>query len=157
MVRPAFVKETLMPAIRRATACALALCLVPGATALAAVTSDTTIDVAPRVETAAPAVSPAAFPGVTSVRDGVRLPRGWVVVGRDVEIVRGDEPAFAALRLTCPKGKSWRSGTAEGDIGVSVLDRNARGKRSVLVMATFSTSAVAVGQVASGTVYALCR
>ena len=59
--------------------------------------------------------------------------------------------------MTCPKGKSWRSGTASGEIGVSVLDRSARGKRSVLVMATFSTSAVAVGEVAAGTIYALCR
>jgi hypothetical protein len=154
---PAFVKETFMPAIRRASACALVLCLMSSATALASATSDTSIDVAPRVETAAPATSPATFPGVTSVREGTRLPRGWVVVGRAVKITRGDEPAFAALRLTCPKGKSWRSGTADGEIGVSVLDRSARGKRSVLVMATFSTSAVAVGEVATGTVYALCR
>lgn len=146
-----------MPAFRRAIVCALAFCLVSCATALAAATSDTTIDVAPRVQTAAPAVSPATFPGVTGVREGTRLPRGWVVVGRDVKITRGDEPAFAALRMTCPKGKSWRSATTDGEIGVSVLDRRARGKRSVLVMATFSTSAVAVGEVAAGTVYALCR
>ncbi len=146
-----------MPAIPRACACALALCLLSSATALASTTSDTSIDVAPRVETAAPAASPATFPGVTSVRAGARLPRGWVVVGRDVEITRGDEPAFAALRMTCPKGTSWRSGTADGEIGLSILDRSARGKRSVLVMAKFSTSEVAVGEVAAGTVYALCR
>ena len=146
-----------MPAYRRAAACAIALLLTPCATAFASATSDTTIDVAPHVATVAPAASPATFPGVTGVREGARLPRRWVVVGRDVKITRGDEPAFAALRMTCPKGKSWRSGTADGEIGVSVLDRSARGKRSVLVMATFSTSAVAVGEVAAGTVYALCR
>ncbi len=149
-----------MPAIRcrRVAALALALCLTSGAAALASASSDTTIDVAPRVQTAAPAVSPASFPGVTGVREGARLPRGWVVVGRDVRITRGTgEPAFGAWRMTCPKDMSWRSGTADGDLGLTVLSRNARGKRSVLVMATFSTSAVAAGEVAEGTVYALCR
>jgi hypothetical protein len=144
---------------RRATACAVAVAasLVLGGSAYAAASTPTTMSVAPRVETAAPAVSPVSFPGVTSVRQGARLPHGWVVVGRDVRIVRGDEPAFAALRMTCPKGKSWRSGASDGSVGVTVLDRNARGKRSVLVMATFSTTAVAVGQVAAGTIFALCR
>ena len=117
----------------------------------------TTISVAPRVETAAPAASPATFPGVTSIAEGSRLPPGWVVVSRDVRIARGDEVAFAALRLTCPKGKTWRSGAASDDIGVSVLDRSARGKRSVLVMATFSTAIVRPGETAAGTAFALCR
>jgi hypothetical protein len=142
---------------RRAAACAGAASLALCGTAFAAASSDTTIAVSPRVETVAPADSPASFPGVTGVSEGARLPRGWVVVGRDVRITRGDEPAFAALRMVCPKGKSWRSGAAGGDVGVSVLDRNARGKRSVLVMATSSTSDVRVGTTASGTVYALCR
>jgi len=139
---------------RRSAACAAAASLALCGTAFGAASSATSIAVSPRVETAAPANSPASFPGVTNVREGARLPRGWVVVGRDVRITRGDEPAFAALRLVCPKGKSWRSGGATGDVGVSVLDRNARGKRSVLVMAT---SDGRVGALASGTVYALCR
>lgn len=145
--------------LRRTAACAaaLALAFAHGATAVAAATSDTTIGVSPHVQTVAPAASPVTFPGVTGVRDGVRLPRGWTVVARDVRITRGDETAFAALRMTCPRGTTWRSGTAAGAIGVSVLDRNARGKRSVLVMATFSTSDVRVGESASGTVFALCR
>ena len=94
---------------------------------------------------------------MTSVREGARLPRGWVVVGRRVRITRGDEPAFAALRMTCPRGKTWRSGIGSGEIGASVLDRNARGQRTVLVMATFSTADVRVGATAAGTIYALCR
>jgi hypothetical protein len=145
------------PRLRRTAACAAALTLMLGASALASAPSDTTIAVSPRVVTAAPTASPATFPGVTSVREGVRLPRGWVVVGRDVKITRGAEAAFAALRMTCPKGKTWRSGTAGGEIAASVLDRNARGKHSVLVMATFSTSDVQVGESAAGTVFALCR
>ena len=148
-----------MPAFsfRRAAACALVLSAATSASALASATSDTTMSVSPRVEHAAPAESPATFPGVTSVREGARLPRGWIVVGRDVRITRGGEPAFAALRLTCPRGKTWRSGTAGGEIGMNVLESNARGKRTVLVMATFSPSAVRVGDSALGTVFALCR
>jgi hypothetical protein len=145
---------------RRAAAGAAAVLamLALGAPAFASAPSDTTISVSPRVETPAPGASPVDFPGVTTVREGRALPRGWVVVGRDVRITRGDEPAFAALRMTCPKGKTWRSGTASGDIGASLLDRNARtGKRSVLVMATFATSGVRVGETAAGTVFALCR
>jgi hypothetical protein len=145
-----------LPRSRRAAACVAAASIALTGTAFAAVASDTTMAVSPRVESASPAASPASFPGITSVREGARLPRGWVVVGRDVRIAVGDEPAFPALRLTCPKGKVWHSGSAGGDIGLSVLDRNARGKRSVLVMATPSTS-VRAGDVAAGTVYALCR
>jgi hypothetical protein len=143
---------------RAAAGAAVVAMLALGAPALAAAPPDTTISVSPRVEIPAPGVSPADFPGVSNVREGSALPRGWVVVGRDVRITRGAEPAFAALRMTCPKGKTWRSGTASDDIGASLLDRNARvGKRSVLVMATFATSEVRVGETAAGTVFALCR
>jgi hypothetical protein len=144
--------------LRRTAACAAAASLALCGSALAAASSsDTTIKVGPRVETAAPATSPATFPGITSVREGARLPRGWVVVGRNVGITRGAEPAYAALRMTCPNGKTWRSATGSGDIGMSLLERNARGKHSVLVMATFSTSDIKVGGTVVGTVYALCR
>jgi hypothetical protein len=147
-----------LPRFRAGAACAAAASFAICGTAFAASSSsDTTMKVSPRVETAAPATSPASFPGVASVREGARLPRGWVVVERDVRIMRGGEPAFPALRMTCPRGTSWRSGTSSDDIDIQVLERNARGKRSVLVMATFSTSAVRVGETAAGTVFALCR
>lgn len=150
-----------MPRSRRTLALALASAasLAAGGTAFAsAAPSDTTIEVSPRVEIAAPAASPAGFPGITKVREGERLPRLWVVVSRDVRITRGGEVAFAALRMTCPAGKTWRSGTASGDVKAGVLDRNARaGKRAVLVMASFSPSEIGPGQTATGTVHALCR
>jgi len=157
-----------MPDLRRlsrvalcAAASSLALAAPPAAAAAgagAAETADSTISVSPRAQLAAPDSSPVTFPGVTRVRDGEPLPRGWVVVSRDVRITRGGEVAFAAFRMACPKGRTWRSGTSGGDILASVLDRNARAqKRSVLVMATFATSEVRVGETASGTVYALCR
>ena len=74
-----------------------------------------------------------------------------------MRIKRGGEVAYAALRMSCPKGKTWRTGNTSGTIGVTILDRTISHKPSVLVMATFNTRATAVGEVAAGTVYALCR
>jgi hypothetical protein len=144
---------------RRAVTCAVITSLALGGSAIAADAPDTTMSVSPRVTVAAPASSPVGFPGVSKVRKGETLPRNWAVVSRAVKITRGGEPAYAAMRMTCPKGKTWRSGASEGGIGVSVLDTTAAPgrKRSVLVMATFSTTDVRVGESASGTVYALCR
>jgi hypothetical protein len=147
-----------MPRISRAAACAAVASLLLATSAFATAPDATTIAVEPRIELAAPTPSPVAFPGVTRVREDEPLPRGWVVVRRDVRITRGGEVAFAAFRMTCPKGRSWRGGTDAGDILASVLDRDPRArKRSVLVMARFETSEVRVGETASGTVYALCR
>lgn len=53
--------------------------------------------------------------------------------------------------MTCPRGKTWRTGAATGDVGLAVLDRIVSKKRSVLVMAT------ARERTATGTIYALCR
>jgi hypothetical protein len=147
-----------MPPLRlgRAVVCAVLASLCLGASGAQA--ADTTISVSPRVEIAAPDASPVAFPGVTRVREGETLPRNWVVVGRDVRITRGNEVAFAAFRMTCPKGRSWRGGTTTGDILASVLTRSPLSRKpSVLVLASFATSAVRVGESATGTVYALCR
>lgn len=116
----------------------------------------TTISVAPRVLIAAPQKSPVDFPGVAKARAGQPLPNGYVAVARDVKIARGAEVAFAALRMTCPKGKTWRTGASSGDIGLSVLDRRVTGKRSVLVLASPAPS-VQQGKTATGTVYSLCR
>ncbi|MDX6679646.1 MAG: hypothetical protein QOE31_3698 [Solirubrobacteraceae bacterium] len=147
------------PRLRRATVCAVAVAAAlslgaPGA----AVAADTTLSVSPSVRIAAPDSSPVTFPGITRVREGETLPRNWVVVSRDVRITRGGEVAAAAFRMTCPKGRTWRGGTASGDILASVLERNPLSrKHSVLVMASFATSAVRIGESATGTVFALCR
>jgi hypothetical protein len=149
--------------LSRAAACAVAASLTLAGSAVAAgdtdtIATDTTLTVSPRVVLTSPQRSPVAFPGVTRVREGVALPRGWVVVSRDVQIVRGAEVAFAAFRMTCPKDTTWRGGTASDDIAASVLDRDALArKRSVLVLATFATSAVRAGETATGKVFALCR
>jgi hypothetical protein len=134
----------------------VALAAAGGALA-AASGPDTTIAVAPRVLIAAPERSPVDFAGVGKVRAGEVLPRGYVVAARDVRFVRGGEVAYAALRMACPQGKTWRAGAAAGDVDVAILDRTVSKKRSVLVMASFDTTATAVGQTAAGTIYAVCR
>ena len=148
--------------VSRRTAVAGAVIAVMLATAVGAVAAtgggpDTTIAVSPRVLTAAPAQSPADFPGVARARAGEPLPDGYVAVARDVRIARGGEVAYAALRMACPQGKTWRSGAAGGDIGVSVLDRAVSKKRSVLVLASYDVRQTALGETAAGTIYALCR
>ena len=136
-------------------AATLGLAGLAGAQTTSPAPKSTTISVTPRVFIAAPQKSPIDFPGVSSARAGKPLAKGYVAVARGVNITRGDETAFAALRLTCPKGKTWRTGGSAGDIGFSVLDQRVTGKRSVLVLATASPQAV--GATASGTVFALCR
>ena len=148
----------MSPQHLRAAACTIVVSLAVGGSAVAAQAADTTISVSPRVLIAAPDASPVDFPGVSKVRKGKPLPRGWVVVRRDVRIRRGGEPAFAALRMTCPAHRTWRSGASSGEIGASVLDRNPRAdKRSVLVMATFPAREISAGETAAGSVLALCR
>ena len=92
---------------------------------------------------AAPERSPVDFPGVGKVKAGEPLLRNYVVVARDVRFIRGGEVAYAALRMACPRGRTWRAGTASGDIDVAVLDRTVSKKRSVLVMASFDTTETA--------------
>ena len=128
-----------------------------GAAIAASSGPDTTIAGSPRVVIAAPARSPVEFPGVGKVKAGEPLLRHYAVAARDVRFIRGGEVAYAALRMSCPPGKTWRAGTASGDVDVAVLDRTVSKKRSVLVMASLSTARTAVGQTAAGTIYALCR
>jgi hypothetical protein len=150
----------MSPSVSRRAACA-ALALIAataaGGVAAAADGGPTSISVSPRTLVAAPLDSPADFPGVAKARAGAPLPKGYVVVGRDVRLARGGEAAYAAMRMVCPRGKTWRTGTATGDVGLTVLDRTVSKKRSVLVMATYDAGTTALGQTAAGTLYALCR
>ncbi len=118
--------------------------------------TDTTITVSPRVVIAAPEKSPIDFPGVPKARAGAPLPKAYAAIARGVNITRGSQTAFAALRLMCPRGKTWRTGGSAGDVAFSVLDRHVSGKRSVLVLIS-AIPTVPAGERASGTVFALCR
>jgi hypothetical protein len=139
-------------AVLAASVAPLGLAAAAGAEAPA----DTTISIAPRVVIAAPQPSPIDFPGAPSTRAGKPLPRGYVAIARDVRITNGGGNAFAALRMTCPKGKTWFTGGSRGDVGGSVLNRRVAGKRSVLVLASPAPS-VAADATAAGTIYSLCR
>jgi hypothetical protein len=141
----------------RAAAAAVASIATLGAgVAIAQAPADTTMSVSPRTVVAAPDRSPLDFAGVPGAVAGRPLPKGYAVVARDVRITRGGEPAFAALRMTCPVGKTWRTAGAAGDVDVSVLDRRVAGKRSVLVLAS-AVARLATAETATGTVYTLCR
>jgi hypothetical protein len=150
--RMSSVAFTRVAAAVAASAAALSLAAAAGAEAPA----DTTISIAPRVVIAAPQPSPIDFPGVPSARAGQSLPKGYVAIARDVRLVRSGGTAFAALRMTCPKGKTWLTGGSSGAVGGSVLNRRVAGKRSVLVLASASTPAAA-NATAAGTIYSLCR
>ena len=151
------ISRRVRPAARGALAALTALAAGAGAAVAASSGPNTTIAVSPRMLIAAPENSPLDFPGVAKARAGEPLPRGYVVVSRDVRFVRGREVAYAALRISCSRGKTWRTGASAGDIAVGVLDRTVSKKRSVLVMASFDAAEVAIGQTAAGTAYALCR
>lgn len=144
-------------AVRAALPITLALTAAGGVAIAATGGGPTTISVSPRVLVAAPQDSPADFPGVGRARAREPLPGGYVAVSRDVRFTRGGDAAYAALRMVCPRGRSWRTGTATGAVGLTVLDRTVSGKRSVLVMATFDSRSTALGQTAAGTIHALCR
>ncbi len=146
------VRSTWVAAALAASVAALGLAGVAGAEAPA----DTTIRVSPRVVIASPQKSPIDFPGAPNARAGRPLPKGYVAIARGVSITRGAEVAFAAMRMTCPKGKTWFTGGSAGEVGAGVLDRRVSGKRSVLVMASAAPS-VAAGETGSGTIFALCR
>jgi hypothetical protein len=150
--RMSSVRLTRVAAIVAAAVATLGLSAVAGAQ----VAAPTTMSVAPRVVIAAPQKSPIDFPGVPSARRGRPLPAGYAAIARVVTIDRGAETAFAALRMTCPKGMTWRTGASAGAVGFGVLDRRVSGKRSVLVLAS-AVPSVPAGTAATGTIYALCR
>jgi len=146
------LRHTTIAAAAAAVA-AFGLVAIAGAEAPAP-PADTTITVSPRTTLVAPQNSPIDFPGVPSARRGKPLAKGYVAIGRDVRVTRGTETAFATMRMTCPTGRTWRTGGSSGDVAGSVLDRRVTGKRSVLVLAI---AAPAIGSTATGTIYALCR
>ncbi|MBA3326927.1 MAG: hypothetical protein H0T43_01330 [Solirubrobacterales bacterium] len=129
-----------------------------GGVAVAAQAPDSTTSVSPREFISAPQNSPIDFPGARTARQGKPLPRGYTVVARKVKITRGGEVAWAALRLTCPSGKTMRTGGSRGAVGLQPT-RGASyvGKRSMVAIVNFDARATGVGETAEGTVYGLCR
>jgi len=51
------------------------------------------------------------------IREGKPIPRGYVLVGQQVDIQRGAKTAGAALRFTCPGAKRLMTFGTTGDAG----------------------------------------
>jgi hypothetical protein len=90
--------------------------------------------------------------GVSAIKEGKPIPRGYVLVGQQVDVQRGAAAAGAALRFTCPDRKRLRTFGTTGDAGFDA-PRDYGDHRSTRVM----SFPLAHEQRASGTVYAVCR
>jgi hypothetical protein len=132
-------------------------CLVAlgGAGATAAVAADGATDI--KVQ-AAPTLnagqqSPFDAPGVKAVRRGKPIPRGYQLIGQQVDITRGAKNAGAALLFRCPQGTTIRTFGIVGNAGFSAVDRDYPGHRQTTIV-SFAPPRLAH---ATGTVYAVCR
>jgi hypothetical protein len=95
--------------------------------------------------------------GVRAVRRGRPIPRGYVLVGQQVDVQRGTRGgnaghAGAALTFRCPGTKKLRTFGVVGNAGFSA-PRNYVGHRQTQV---FSFAPPSVDH-ATGTLYAVCR
>ena len=86
-----------------AAACALALLVGAGAAIAADGSSQITVHAPTQLK--AGQTAPFDAPGVAVIRQGKPIPKGYVLVGQQVDVQRGAKTAGAALRFTCPGGK----------------------------------------------------
>ena len=97
--------------------------------------------------------APFDAPGVKAIRRGKPIPRGYRLIGQQVDITRGARSAGAALLFRCPRGKTIRTFGVVGNAGFTATDRNYPGHRQTTVF-SFAPPRLAH---ATGTVYAVCR
>jgi hypothetical protein len=133
-----------------AAACAVALLAGTGAAIAADGSSQITVHAPTQLK--AGQTAPFDAPGVAVIRQGKPIPRGYVLVGQQVDVQRGAKTAGAALRFTCPGGKRLKTFGTTGDAGF-FAPRDYGDHRSTSVMSFPPPHA----QQASGTVYAVCR
>jgi hypothetical protein len=132
-----------------AFACAAAL----GTTGVAvAATGPTTITVTNAPTLKAGQTAPFDAPGVKAIRRGKAIPNGYVLVGRTVEIKRGENNAGAALFFRCPDQKRLRTFGTLGQVGFSA-PRDYVGHRQTQILSFGPPSQ----STSSGTIYAVCR
>lgn len=115
-----------------------------------ALDGDTTVTVGPPKPLTAGATAPFDAAGVKAIRRGKPVPAGYVLVGRTVTTKAGTGAAGAAIRLTCPAGKTLRTLGATGKAGLQI-GRTYLGKRATNVMSLDGRGDT------SGTVYGVCR
>lgn len=133
------------------TALLAAAVLSAGAVATAgAVDGDTTVTIGAPKPTAAGARAPFDAPGVKAIRQGKAVPAGYALVGRSVTVKAGAGAAGAAVRLSCPSGKTLRTLATTGRTGLQIT------RKYVGQSATNVIALDARGD-SSGTVYAVCR
>jgi hypothetical protein len=108
------------------------------------------VQAAPTLNAGRPA--PFDAPGVRAVRRGKPIPRGYVLVGQQVDVQRGAKPAGAALLFRCPQRKTLRTFGIVGNAGFSA-PRDYAGHRQTTIF-SFAPPTI---EHATGTVYAVCR
>jgi hypothetical protein len=126
-----------------------------GASSAVAVAADGPTDIkvqdAPTLDAGQTAPFDAA--GVKAVRRGKAIPRGYQLIGQQVDITRGARSAGAALFFRCPKGKTIRTFGIVGNAGFAVANPHYPGHRQTTVF-SFAPPRLAH---ATGTIYAVCR
>jgi hypothetical protein len=98
-------------------------------------------------------IAPFDAPGVKAIRRGKPIPRGYRLIGQQVDITRGAKNAGAALTFRCPQGKTLRTFGVVGNAGFTATSRNYPGHRQTTIV-SFAPPQL---QHATGTVYAVCR
>lgn len=91
--------------------------------------------------------SPVDLPG-TGIEQGDRLPKGSVLVYRQIDIPKREK---RRVRLVVPKGKKIETAAQSGSFGSGVINRNYVGTRSVTIRAAGGTKG------AEGRLYAFAR
>jgi hypothetical protein len=112
----------------------------------------TTVKVQAAPTLAAGTTAPFDAPGVRAIRRGKPIPRGYVLIGQQVDIQRGAKAAGAALRSLCPDRKLLRTFGVVGNAGFSA-PRDYVGHRQTFIF-SFAPPTL---EHATGTVYAVCR
>jgi len=90
--------------------------------------------------------------GVRPVRRGKPIPRGYVLIGQQVDVQRGARSAGAALLFRCPRGKTLRTFGVVGNAGFTATRDYVRHRQTTVV--SFAPPTL---EHATGTVYAVCR
>jgi hypothetical protein len=140
---------------RRLFAAVGCLAAIGAAGAGAAVAADGATDIKVQAAPTLTAGQQAPFdaPGVKAVRRGKPIPRGYQLIGQQVDITRGAKSAGAALLFRCPGGKTLRTFGVVGNAGFTAANRNYAGHRQTTVL-SFAPPTL---EHPTGTVYAVCR
>jgi hypothetical protein len=147
-------QELAIPMIKHRRLIATLGCLAALGSAGAAVAADGATDIKVQAAPTLTAGRPAPFdaPGVRAIRRGKPIPRGYQLIGQQVDVQRGAKAAGAALIFRCPQGSTLRTFGIVGNAGFSA-PRDYAGHRQTTIV-SFAPPSLAH---ATGTVYAVCR